>query len=152
VTPGTALHGRLSVEIWDNRSGRMDLPFDLAVQLNEQIFCSALFTADSVKTKLLLSGEGASRDRAIAKQLSATACPTSPHHNTSSALAMVTTATPTPTKIPELSSRLNRHAPPSDALEAVGARPRRTQRRPTKQASYELCNHAKAYLEGGQCM
>ncbi|KAF1845004.1 uncharacterized protein K460DRAFT_284565 [Cucurbitaria berberidis CBS 394.84] len=39
---------------------------------------------------------------------------------------------------------------PSAALEAVGSRPRRAQRRPTKQASYELANHAKAYLEGSQ--
>ncbi|KAH8700060.1 hypothetical protein GQ44DRAFT_733123 [Phaeosphaeriaceae sp. PMI808] len=38
----------------------------------------------------------------------------------------------------------------SAALEAIGVRPRTSQRRPTKQASYELCNHAKAYLEGGQ--
>ncbi|KAF2830398.1 hypothetical protein CC86DRAFT_452836 [Ophiobolus disseminans] len=53
-------------------------------------------------------------------------------------------------RLPEPSSSLNGHAPPSAALEAVGARPRRAQRRPTKQASYELCNHAKAYLEGGQ--
>jgi hypothetical protein len=51
-----------------------------------------------------------------------------------------------------VSSRVNDDATPSAALEAVGARPRRVQRRPTKQASYELCNHAKAYLEGGQCM
>lgn len=37
------------------------------------------------------------------------------------------------------------------ALQAVAARPRRAQRRPTKQVSYELANHAKAYLEAGQC-
>ncbi|EUC40033.1 hypothetical protein COCMIDRAFT_30956 [Bipolaris oryzae ATCC 44560] len=36
------------------------------------------------------------------------------------------------------------------ALQAVAARPRRAQRRPTKQVSYELTNHAKAYLEAGQ--
>ncbi|KAF1911461.1 hypothetical protein BDU57DRAFT_533563 [Ampelomyces quisqualis] len=48
------------------------------------------------------------------------------------------------------SSTVSGHATPSVALEAVGARPRRVQRRPTKQASYELCTHAKAYLEGGQ--
>ncbi|KAH7082940.1 hypothetical protein BKA63DRAFT_460864 [Paraphoma chrysanthemicola] len=51
---------------------------------------------------------------------------------------------------PTSSGSVKGHAPPSAALEAVGARPRRPQRRPTKQASYELCNHAKAYLEGGQ--
>jgi hypothetical protein len=51
-----------------------------------------------------------------------------------------------------VSSRVNNDGTPSAALKAVGARPRRVQRRPTKQASYELCNHAKAYLEGGQCM
>jgi hypothetical protein len=50
------------------------------------------------------------------------------------------------------SADVSGHAPASAALEAVGARPRRPQRRPTKQASYELCNHAKAYLEGGQCI
>ncbi|KAE8836430.1 hypothetical protein HRS9139_04528 [Pyrenophora teres f. teres] len=38
----------------------------------------------------------------------------------------------------------------SAALEGVGSRPRRAQRRPTKETSYELTNHAKAYLEGGQ--
>ncbi|KAL6703649.1 hypothetical protein ACN47E_009423 [Coniothyrium glycines] len=38
----------------------------------------------------------------------------------------------------------------SAALQDLGARPRRTQRRPIKQATYELTNHAKAYLEGGQ--
>jgi hypothetical protein len=48
-------------------------------------------------------------------------------------------------------TKTNGHAR-SAALEAVGARPRHKQRRPTKQASYELTNHAKAYLEGGQCM
>ncbi|KAI8935587.1 hypothetical protein NX059_008153 [Plenodomus lindquistii] len=40
--------------------------------------------------------------------------------------------------------------PQSAALEAIGARPRQAQRRPTKQASYELANHAKAYIEGGK--
>ncbi|KZM28500.1 hypothetical protein ST47_g365 [Ascochyta rabiei] len=39
---------------------------------------------------------------------------------------------------------------PSSAFEAVGARPRRAQRRPTKPATYELANHAKAYIEGFQ--
>lgn len=39
----------------------------------------------------------------------------------------------------------------SAALEAVGTRPRRAQRRPTKPATYELANHAKAYIEGFQC-
>ncbi|RMZ74469.1 major facilitator superfamily transporter [Pyrenophora seminiperda CCB06] len=38
----------------------------------------------------------------------------------------------------------------SAALEAVGSRPRHAQRRPTKETSYDLSNHAKAYLEGGQ--
>ncbi|KAI4925277.1 hypothetical protein J4E85_007154 [Alternaria conjuncta] len=47
------------------------------------------------------------------------------------------------------SAHTNGHAR-SAALEAVSARPRHKQRRPTKQASYELTNHAKAYLEGGQ--
>ncbi|KAI2486685.1 hypothetical protein Ptr902_00818 [Pyrenophora tritici-repentis] len=42
------------------------------------------------------------------------------------------------------------HGSQSTALEAVGSRPRRAQRRPTKETSYELTNHAKAYLEGGQ--
>ncbi|EOA91627.1 uncharacterized protein SETTUDRAFT_18304 [Exserohilum turcica Et28A] len=42
------------------------------------------------------------------------------------------------------------HSAPCPALEAVAARPRRPQRRPTKQVSYELANHAKAYLEAGQ--
>jgi hypothetical protein len=68
------------------------------------------------------------------------------------ALATATTVTTNQANIPELCSRLNEQAPPSEALEAVGARPRLAQRRPTKQASYELCNHAKAYLEGAQCM
>lgn len=49
------------------------------------------------------------------------------------------------------SSNLNGREPPSAALEAVGVRPRRAQRRPTTQASYALTNHAKAYLEGDQC-
>lgn len=40
---------------------------------------------------------------------------------------------------------------PSIALEAVGTRPRRAQRRPTKPAPYELANHAKAFIEGFQC-
>ncbi|KAF2853040.1 hypothetical protein T440DRAFT_418981 [Plenodomus tracheiphilus IPT5] len=44
----------------------------------------------------------------------------------------------------------NGQALPSAALEAIGARPRLALRRPTKQASYELTNHAKAYLEGGK--
>ncbi|KAH7396969.1 hypothetical protein DE146DRAFT_61944 [Phaeosphaeria sp. MPI-PUGE-AT-0046c] len=56
----------------------------------------------------------------------------------------------TPRRTSQDSSELNGHGPPSAALEAIGARPRRAQRRPTKQASYELCNHAKAYLEGRQ--
>ncbi|KAJ4983915.1 hypothetical protein SVAN01_10601 [Stagonosporopsis vannaccii] len=43
----------------------------------------------------------------------------------------------------------NRNAP-SAALEAVGTRPRRAQRRPTKPAPYELANHAKAFIEGFQ--
>lgn len=47
-------------------------------------------------------------------------------------------------------SKLTSHNAPSAALQAVGSRPRQAQRRPTKQASYELANHAKAYLEGGQ--
>ncbi|KAF1937964.1 hypothetical protein EJ02DRAFT_458272 [Clathrospora elynae] len=58
-----------------------------------------------------------------------------------------------PTSVPKdsrASSTLNGHSAPSAALEAVGTRPQRSQRRPTKQASYELANHAKAYLEGGQ--
>ncbi|KAF1931426.1 uncharacterized protein M421DRAFT_347187 [Didymella exigua CBS 183.55] len=38
----------------------------------------------------------------------------------------------------------------SAAIEAVGARPRRAQRRPTKPAPYDLANHSKAFLEGGQ--
>ncbi|KAF2626216.1 hypothetical protein BU25DRAFT_370745 [Macroventuria anomochaeta] len=38
----------------------------------------------------------------------------------------------------------------SVALEAVGTRPRRAQRRPTKPAAYELANHAKAFIEGFQ--
>lgn len=50
------------------------------------------------------------------------------------------------------SSGVDSRSAPSPALEAVGARPRRAQRRPTKQVSYELANHAKAYLEAGQCM
>jgi hypothetical protein len=130
----------------------MDPVFQLAIKQSEHFFCSALFAEGLGKMKQLLSLGGASRDRAIAKRPSAAACPTSPHHNTSHALTMATTATAHPAKIPELSSRLNGHAQPSEALEAVGARPRRVQRRPTKQASYELCNHAKAYLEGGQCV
>ena len=36
------------------------------------------------------------------------------------------------------------------APETVTTRPQRLAQRPTKQASYELANHAKAYLEGGQ--
>ncbi|KAL5116348.1 hypothetical protein ACEQ8H_005696 [Pleosporales sp. CAS-2024a] len=64
---------------------------------------------------------------------------------------MATLATPTPRRQSSQSpSEINSHVTASAALEAVGARPRRVQRRPTKQASYELCNHAKAYLEGGQ--
>ncbi|RAR07998.1 hypothetical protein DDE83_006244 [Stemphylium lycopersici] len=47
-------------------------------------------------------------------------------------------------------SGVDSRSAPSAALEAVGARPRRAQRRPTKQVSYELANHAKAYLEAGQ--
>jgi hypothetical protein len=76
-----------------------------------------------------------------------------PNNDTSSNIAMAAIATPAATKKqPRTSSRVNDDATPSTALEAVGARPRRVQRRPTRQASYELCNHAKAYLEGGQCM
>jgi hypothetical protein len=61
--------------------------------------------------------------------------------------------TPVSSSRPSLpSSSVNARAASSAALEAVGTRPRRAQRRPTKQASYELTNHAKAYLEGGQCM
>ena len=40
---------------------------------------------------------------------------------------------------------------PTAAIEAVGTRPRRTQRRPTKPAPYELANHSKAFIEGLQC-
>lgn len=54
-------------------------------------------------------------------------------------------------KPPRSSSNVSSHSAPFAALEAVGARPRLAQRRPTKQASYELANHAKAYLESGQC-
>lgn len=49
------------------------------------------------------------------------------------------------------SSNLISNATPSAALEAVGTRPRRAQRRPTKPAAYELANHAKAFIEGFQC-
>ncbi|KAF1831751.1 hypothetical protein BDW02DRAFT_649661 [Decorospora gaudefroyi] len=59
----------------------------------------------------------------------------------------------TSASIPDLSgssSAVNIHNALSPALEAVGSRPRRAQRRPTKQTSYDLTNHAKAYLEGGQ--
>ncbi|KAF9700625.1 hypothetical protein EKO04_001588 [Ascochyta lentis] len=45
---------------------------------------------------------------------------------------------------------LNSSEAPSAAVEAVGTRPRRAQRRPTKPATYELANHAKAYIEGLQ--
>ncbi|EMD60226.1 hypothetical protein COCSADRAFT_184738 [Bipolaris sorokiniana ND90Pr] len=38
----------------------------------------------------------------------------------------------------------------SPALRVAAACPRRAQRRPTKQVSYELANHVKAYLEAGQ--
>lgn len=40
---------------------------------------------------------------------------------------------------------------PPAALEAVGTKPRRVQRRPTRPAPYELANHAKAFIEGSQC-
>ncbi|CAO2655510.1 Nn.00g043130.m01.CDS01 [Neocucurbitaria sp. VM-36] len=64
---------------------------------------------------------------------------------------MSASTTPGPTKkIPRRSPNRSSHSTPSAALDAVGTRPRRAQRRPTKQASYELANHAKAYLEGGQ--
>ncbi|KAF1347464.1 hypothetical protein EJ07DRAFT_160275 [Lizonia empirigonia] len=39
---------------------------------------------------------------------------------------------------------------PSAALEAVGMRPRRAQQRPAKPATFELANHARAYIEGLQ--
>ncbi|KAF3006508.1 hypothetical protein E8E13_004910 [Curvularia kusanoi] len=44
----------------------------------------------------------------------------------------------------------NNRETPSESLEAVGTRPRRAQRRPTKSAPYELANHAKAFIEGFQ--
>lgn len=68
------------------------------------------------------------------------------------AYAMTATATPKRTdSISRTFLSFNSFVTPPVAIDAVGARPRRTQRRPTKQASYELCNHAKAYLEGAQC-
>ncbi|CBX91513.1 hypothetical protein LEMA_P070210.1 [Plenodomus lingam JN3] len=56
----------------------------------------------------------------------------------------------TTSKLPRSSSSYGGQSSPSAALEAIGARPRLSQRRPTKPASYELANHAKAYLEGGK--
>jgi hypothetical protein len=52
---------------------------------------------------------------------------------------------------PQSKASATDEAPPSVALEAVGTRPRRAQRRPTKPAPYELANHAKAFIEGFQC-
>lgn len=63
---------------------------------------------------------------------------------------MTTAAVPAPQRRP--SSGLVSKDAPSAALEAVGIRPRRAQRRPTKPAAYELANHAKAFIEGFQCM
>ncbi|USP81794.1 hypothetical protein yc1106_09068 [Curvularia clavata] len=55
-------------------------------------------------------------------------------------------------KAPHASSAAARASASSPAIKAIAARPRRAQRQPTKQVSYELANHAKAYLEAGQCM
>lgn len=63
---------------------------------------------------------------------------------------MTTVATPAPAQR-KSSPGPNSHGALSAALEAVGTRPRRAQRRPTKPATYELANHAKAYIEGHQC-
>ncbi|KAJ6284404.1 hypothetical protein J3E71DRAFT_375373 [Bipolaris maydis] len=54
---------------------------------------------------------------------------------------------PIPSQLPPNTANPSAALP---ALQAVAARPRRAQRRPTKQVSYELANHAKAYLEAGQ--
>ncbi|KAH6633318.1 hypothetical protein C7974DRAFT_392521 [Boeremia exigua] len=60
----------------------------------------------------------------------------------------------TTASVPAAQRRISVHTSSSDApsaaLEAVGIRPRRAQRRPTKPAPYELANHAKAFIEGQQ--
>jgi hypothetical protein len=64
---------------------------------------------------------------------------------------MATFKTPDSTlRLPRVSFARDGNMPSSAALEAVASRPRRLQRRPTQAASYELANHAKAYIEGNQ--
>ncbi|KAI5374337.1 hypothetical protein AA0117_g9235 [Alternaria alternata] len=57
----------------------------------------------------------------------------------------------TKSKTPKPSASNNgQHAPCPAHEAALRTLPRQELHRPTKQASYELANHAKAYLEGGQ--
>jgi hypothetical protein len=65
------------------------------------------------------------------------------------AMAAFKTPDSTP-RLPRVSFARNGSMSSSAALEAVASRPRRLQRRPTQAASYELANHAKAYIEGNQ--
>lgn len=74
-----------------------------------------------------------------------------PHKHVAQHITTMTTAAASAPQRRVSSSTVSKDAL-SAALEAVGARPRRTQRRPTKPAPYELANHARAFIEGHQCM
>ena len=62
-----------------------------------------------------------------------------------------TPATKSKTPKPPASNN-GQHAPSPAHEAALRTLPRQELHRPTKQVSYELANHAKAYLEGGQCI